>query len=628
VKEQIATTSKDGAANDMEEGTRTAGRLSIATYLGFGLGALVATALGLLLWVTLSAVFKNTTELLNDKSRIFLGSLTAQTSQFLDATLAPVKVVANDVANGRVDPREDEGIMPLMRTLLAATPKVTAMAFFLADGTRVTSFREDGEVRSLRQPWPDDPATRAAVKDSEAIGKPVWGPPINEPFIGTFVNLSQPVFRGDEFMGMMAAVINVQVLSSFLDGIETEIGQNAFILYDRDYVLAHRRLIEPMEELSKDRPLPKVDEIGDPVLAQIWQEGWEDDKLVAGRGHFADLPNEDYIFLYAPLADYADAPWLVGSYFPDDAVGTQFERMVGAGTISILIVLASIAATYVFGRLLRKPIQDLALAASAVRDLDLDHVPKLPPSRFAELDDAGRAFNGMVGALRSFSLYVPKSLVQRLMARGDVTNIRSEVRRVTVLMTDIVGFTSMAEQMGAEETATFLNQHLALVTGCIESEGGVVDKYMGDAVMALWGALDPEPDQASHAVAAAMRIVEALKVANGGSPHPVRLRIGIHSGMVVAGNIGAPSRMNYTVVGDTVNVAQRLEALGKTLLPGSDTAILISAEIAGELDQTVAIRSLGQHELRGRTGAAEVFTINPPQLTDSRSPDPKTRPPG
>jgi class 3 adenylate cyclase len=78
--------------------------------------------------------------------------------------------------------------------------------------------------------------------------------------------------------------------------------------------------------------------------------------------------------------------------------------------------------------------------------------------------------------------------------------------------------------------------------------------------------------------------------------------------------------MNYTVVGDTVNVAQRLEALGKTLLPASDIAILISAEIAGELDQTVAIRSLGQHELRGRSGAAEVFTINPPLLSEGDDP--------
>ncbi len=611
-----------------KEGRSGAGRLSIATYLGIGLGALVATALGLLLWVTLSTVFKNTTELLDDKSRIFLGSLTAQTSQFLNATLAPTEVVAKEITEGRINPRDDERMMPLMRTLLASTPQVTAMAFLDVNGTRVASFREDGEVLANREVWPEREAISEAMADAEATGKPAWGPPINEPYIGTFVNFRRPVFKGDEFLGMSTAVINVQALSAFLDGIETEIGQNAFILYDRDYVLAHRNLIQPFSGLNKENPLPSVAKLGDPILAGIWNEGWEDYQLNAGSGHFYDRIGQDYIFLYTALDDYADAPWLIGSYFPEDTIATQFQRMTASGLMSLVIVLLAIAATWLFGRFLRRPIQTFAEAAGAVRDLDLDRVPRLPPSRFAELDEAGRAFNGMVGALKSFSLYVPKTLVQRLMARGDVTDIRSEVRQVTVLMTDVVGFTTLAEQMSAEETAAFLNEHLALVTACIEAEGGVVDKFMGDAVMALWGALDDEPDQAARAVRAARRVVDALEARNRGGDRPVRLRIGIHSGMVVAGNIGAPARMNYTVVGDAVNVAQRLEALGKALLPASETAILISAEVAHELDQTMEIQSLGRHELRGRRGPAEVFTISPCLTQDSRSPDPKTHPPG
>ena len=240
-------------ASTGDHGNEPSGGLSIATYLGLGLGALVATALCLLLWVTLSAVFKNTTELLNDKSRIFLGSLTAQTSQFLDATLAPTKVVANEVANGRIHPRDDDRMAPLMRTLLAATPQVTAMAFFDVDGTRIATFRENGEVLSNREPWPERQAIRDAVASSEATGEPAWGPPINEPYIGTFINFRHPVFRGDRFLGMMTAVINVQALSTFLDGLETEIGQNAFILYDHEYVLAHRLLIDPFSR-PEQRP--------------------------------------------------------------------------------------------------------------------------------------------------------------------------------------------------------------------------------------------------------------------------------------------------------------------------------------------------------------------------------------
>ncbi|MDH3661023.1 MAG: adenylate/guanylate cyclase domain-containing protein, partial [Alphaproteobacteria bacterium] len=204
---------------------------------------------------------------------------------------------------------------------------------------------------------------------------------------------------------------------------------------------------------------------------------------------------------------------------------------------------------------------------------------------------------------------VPKTLVQRLMARGQAEMMPSELRDVTVLMTDIVGFTARAEKMGAQETAAFLNHHLALVTGCIEAEGGVVDKYMGDAVMALWGALEPEPDQALHAVNAAIRIAEAVAADNSEEEEPVRVRIGIHRGPVVAGNIGATTRMNYTVVGDTVNLAQRLEALGKTLLPDADVAILMSAETRQALDGSIETSSLGLHELRGREAVIEVFRV-------------------
>jgi len=588
-------------------------RFSIAAYLGFGLGGLIATALSLLLWVTLSTIFKNTTELLNDKSRIFLGSLSAQTRQYLDATLAPSKVAANQIGRGPVDPRVDRDMIPLMRTLLAATPQVTAMAFFDVDGTRVVAYRQNGKVETARQPWPDRDEIGIAMRDIEEKRSIIWGPPVYDPGIGSFVNLRRPVFRDGTFLGMITAVINLQVLSSFLDGLETEIGQNAFILYDRQYVLAHRRLMAQFPGLNEDKPLPRVEELGDPVLAGIWQEGWEEEKLVAGSGHFHQGERRDYIFLYEGLDDYADAPWLIGSYFPEDTIATQVQRMVGSGMLSLLIVILTVAMTYLFGRLLRQPISALADAASGVQSLDFDHIVPLKSSRFAELDEAGRAFNGMVAALQVFSRYVPKGLVKRLVKAGNVDAIHSEVKPVTIMMTDIVDFTSRAETMSAEETASFLNAHLSLVSSCIEAEGGVVDKYIGDAVMALWGAIEAEPEQAERAVRAALRVREALAqdnrqiIENGKAP--VHIRIGIHSGQVVAGNIGAAARMNYTVVGDTVNIAQRLEALGKSLLPEAEAAILLSAETAKQLGPAIATHSLGPQALRGRAARSEVFAL-------------------
>lgn len=584
-------------------------RLSISAYLGLGLGGMVSLALALLLWITLSTVFKNTTELLNDKSRIFLQALTTQTSRYLDATLAPSKVIAEQLARGELDPAQTDHVEALLRTLLAATPQVDVLAFFDVDDTRVAAFREHGQVLSNHQAWPAHAEITAAMQDVRERRAPVWGPPVHNREIGTFLNYRRPVFIDDEFKGMVTALITIQALSEFLGALETETGQNTFILYDRDEVLAHLALASRFDGLSEERPLPKVTEVGDPVLFNIWRDGWQNKKLMAGDGHVDDDGETDYIFLYAPLESYADAPWLVGSYFSSDAIAMQVNRMMAATTASILLVALTLVATYLLGRLLRRPINQLADAATLIQKLDLDAVPKLRRSRFAEMDDAGLAFNAMVHALRAFSQYVPQNLVNRLIERGDINELSSEARTITVLMTDIVGFTSRAEALGAVETAEFLNHHLGLVTRAIEAEGGIVDKYMGDAVMALWGAIDDEPDHAGRAIAAAMRIKEALCQDNVVTGDPVRLRIGIHSGPVVAGNIGTATRMNYTVVGDTVNMAQRLEALGKSLLPEQEVAVLMSAEAADGACSEIKMTSLGHHILRGREKKIEIFTF-------------------
>ena len=131
----------------------------------------------------------------------------------------------------------------------------------------------------------------------------------------------------------------------------------------------------------------------------------------------------------------------------------------------------------------------------------------------------------------------------------------------------------------------------------------MVDKFIGDAVMALWNAIDDQADHAARAVRAALAIAAAMREDNAGARSPVRLRIGLHSGPVVVGNIGTATRMNYTVVGDTVNVAQRLEVLAKELLPGAEVAILLSAATAAALPPDLRLTSLGRHQLRGRDDA-------------------------
>jgi len=273
-------------------------------------------------------------------------------------------------------------------------------------------------------------------------------------------------------------------------------------------------------------------------------------------------------------------------------------------------LVAAVIAAVLLGRRVSRPVGQLAAAASAIRSLDLDEVAPLRRSRLKEIDQAAIAFNAMTHALRVFAQYVPKPIVQSLIGRGAAASLVSERREVTVLFTDIVEFTLETADLSAEATAEFLNHHFAVVAACIEAEGGMVDKYIGDAVMALWGALEPQPDHAARAVRSAKAIAAALRADNARRGRAVRLRIGVHTGPVVVGNIGTPTRMNYTVVGDTVNIAQRLEDLGKALLPDADVAVLLSASTARALPAASGVRSLGTHKLRGIAGATEIFALS------------------
>jgi len=203
-------------------------------------------------------------------------------------------------------------------------------------------------------------------------------------------------------------------------------------------------------------------------------------------------------------------------------------------------------------------------------------------------------------------------------------SLESEERVVSILFTDIVGFTAFSEQLPASQVAEFLNEHFTLIAECIEAEGGVLDKYIGDAAMAFWGAPELQPDHAERACNAARRIAGAIAEDNSRRRRkglaPIRIRMGIHSGLALVGNIGAPSRVNYTVIGDTVNIAERLEELCRKLAPANlDSFALISEETADRLESEFVLEPLGTHTLPGRAAAINTYRLADDDETRSLS---------
>ena len=359
--------------------------------------------------------------------------------------------------------------------------------------------------------WRHEPAGRKAIEQALARrAGAYWGAPVylKDPGV-TVVNLRGPVVVDGQVRGVLASTITVGAVRVHYRPRD-RLGQNAFVLYDREFVLAHSTLALHFPDLGPERPLPRNTEIGDPVLFGIWGEDWQNRPLrVAGSGHWHRLGDAEYLYLYRNLEPPLDRRWLVGSYFAAEAVDLQLNRLLLALGLGLLALVGAGMVAVLLGRRVSRPIGQLAAAATAIRTLDLDDLAPLRRSRLREIDQAAIAFNAMVRALRVFGAYMPKRIVQSLISRGVAASLESQSREVTVLFTDVVGFTGRTANLSAEQTAEFLNHHLGVLTGCIEAEDGTVDKFIGDAVMALWNAIEDQPDHAARAARAARAIAAA-----------------------------------------------------------------------------------------------------------------------
>ena len=210
----------------------------------------------------------------------------------------------------------------------------------------------------------------------------------------------------------------------------------------------------------------------------------------------------------------------------------------------------------------------------------------------------------------TFRRYVAPEIVAELLKEGtDALSLEGKLTKIAVLFVDVRGFTSMSEQLEPKKVVKILNRYLTLISDCILENGGTLDKFVGDAAMAFWGAPLPQEDSVMRAAKAAMDMAagsealseELLKTYG----RTVSFGIGIHLGEAVVGNIGSPRRMDYTAIGDTVNTAARLEAKA----PGG--TIYISRAVADALEGRIRTTSLGATiPLKGKKEGFEVLTLD------------------
>jgi len=323
----------------------------------------------------------------------------------------------------------------------------------------------------------------------------------------------------------------------------------------------------------------------------------------------------EYVALLVPLQEGSDASVFAVLQRSLTQVMQPYRRL---RNILLLIfisgVLVFIAATFLIASSVTKPVKSLVESVREIEKGNYSHFAQV--NQRDEIGELAQAYNSMVKGLAEkervqtlLGKVVSPAIAHELM-RHDV-ELGGEEREVTILFSDIRNFTTLCDGQPSKFILTLLNRYLTRMSAVIESHGGVIDKYIGDAIMALFGAPLQHDDDVDRALNTAIDMCLELdefniRLKQDGFP-PLGIGIGVNTGMVVAGNMGSARRLNYTVIGDGVNVASRLEGLTKN--KHYNTRIIISKATQVKATQPFDTRSLGEAHVKGKPAPVAIYAL-------------------
>ena len=602
-----------------------------------GSGALVALAVGVSLFLGLSNATEHTRRLLVSRSETLVDAL----QHTIESRLAPVaqqaRWVVDQIEGGNVDLDDTQALDAFILGALSATPQLAALG--IVDRHAQLRRWERNAPRPAVEDLSQRPEVLAWLEAGSSRRGPAWQAPFWTPALATTVVLhDMPFHLGGEFAGMFTQVVTVSDLSRHIVSGGTGSEAIPFILYDRNHVLAHPLLIDWAPAVSdRDQPLVALDALGDLVLERIRSPDDRDlfllDGMTETSASGATVDDDYYVFLYRDVHRYGPAPWTIGAYVhtgTSDVVewlvgilraivsgaytnsgtseGDEFERVVAAVLAGFALFVVSVVLAAWLGVRASRPVKALAAAARSIESQRFDCVRALPPSRVAEFDDASRSFNQMVAGLRerevireTLGRFVPADVAKMLLTEGG--ELAPEQSEATVLFCDLEGFTALTETLGPAGIVELLNEYFAVMVEILERHHGVVTQFQGDAILATFNVPVPDPDHAANALRAAieMQCVVHRREFAGQS---IDNRIGINTGRLVAGAVGAKGRLSYTVHGDAVNLAARLEALNKEL----GTRTLVSGASAARVEG-FDLEPMGEVSVRGQTERVAVYSL-------------------
>ncbi|MEP3280026.1 MAG: HAMP domain-containing protein, partial [Stappiaceae bacterium] len=465
--------------------------------VGGAFGLLIAISVALVLYLSIKANVENTFALLNDKAVLIVNSLDGQLTENLDQARQTTVGVAELLSRLKVDFKlqNRDRLQDILSSAVMSHELIDVVVAIDLNGDEYGVYKnEDGQLEYFQRRVPDEVRLYVLQDDLTADSEPAWGPlvPAGDK---VFVNVTAPLVMNGKLAGYIASAMATTHITRLVTQIDEGIDQTNFVLAGGYQVLAH----SDQEEIEAATTLPStVARFGDPVLARI--AGAEKAALfdkAASEGvevRTVELPTGIFVVMSQTIRGFSSDDWTIGAYFKRDSIGSEVQRVFLSAIAGFVALIVALVLAVLIARRTTRPLLHVAAESQKVAELDLDTIKPLPSSRVRELNQLATAFNSMVAGLKAFNTYVPKSLFSKLMDIGFEKATQSRELELTILFSDIAEFTTMSENMNASETASFLNKHFAVLVEAVEAEGGTVDKFMGDGMLAFWGAPDARDD--------------------------------------------------------------------------------------------------------------------------------------
>jgi adenylate cyclase len=421
------------------------------------------------------------------------------------------------------------------------------------------------------------------------------------------ITVSAPL-RG-KVPGVIAADLKLDSFSEFVQAQRPGPHGTVMIFDQAGSIIAHPEFADLVSSAMTNpslSQLPSIDEINSGIAASVLRRSHN---LLNNEGNVSDDEGRDYLFRLSKFGlgeGYGASILMLAAQddFVQNVRRLQFQGLV----LAVIAGVAFIPAVWIFGSTMSRTLKRITAQA---RQLQTLAEPSLAPvtSHIREIHELGTTVNLAQRTIWSFAHFVPKEIVRGVIDNSISTRLGGVKQEITLVFTDVRGFTTIAEAADPDGLMHQTSRYFSVLTEAFLAEGGTIDKFIGDAVMVFWNAPNPQADHVARAcrsVLAARAAGEKLNrefEAEGLSPFFTRF--GIHVGEAVVGNVGSTERMNYTALGNTVNLAARLEGLNKQV----GTAVLASEDVYLRVRDQFEFRALDAVVAKGMTRETRIFEL-------------------